>query len=153
MAVAPYHAASHIHPIPIPPALLQASSSFSFTRIGADVCIRSATAAAAATTTAGSYDDEGGWKNDDINNSDSITTNKKFKDGGPSSYNNDADGRRPLKKEPSQKGSGGARGRVLKILSGKDYTVDDVLGVLDDVQVADFLKSFRGEGYVKGLFR
>lgn len=43
--------------------------------------------------------------------------------------------------------------RVVKIISGKEYGAEDVLAVVGDPEVGEFLRLHRCEGYVKALFR
>jgi len=50
-------------------------------------------------------------------------------------------------------GRSGQQSRVVKILSGKEYTAEDILAVVDDSEVSDFLKLYRSEGLVKALFK
>jgi hypothetical protein len=42
---------------------------------------------------------------------------------------------------------------VVKILSGREYTAEDVLALVADAEVADFLRLYRSEGLVKALFK
>ena len=50
-------------------------------------------------------------------------------------------------------GRSGRQSRVVRILSGKEYTAEDILAVVDDSEVSDFLKLYRSEGLVKALFK
>ncbi|EWM27763.1 hypothetical protein Naga_100982g1 [Nannochloropsis gaditana] len=61
--------------------------------------------------------------------------------------------REPAKGE-AKGGSGSDRqARVVKILSGREYTAEDVLALVADAEVADFLRLYRSEGLVKALFK
>ncbi|TFJ85761.1 hypothetical protein NSK_003265 [Nannochloropsis salina CCMP1776] len=98
---------------------------------------------------------------------DGNRTGKRAYDGGGGSHQSGNAGigggrERGRKKEVAREtakgeakgGSGSDRqARVVKILSGREYTAEDVLALVADAEVADFLRLYRSEGLVKALFK